>query len=200
MRYLKHRKTNSINYSHGFTLVELPVVRQKSFTLIELLVVIAIIGILSSVVLVSLNSAKAKARDTRRIHDLSQARTALMMYYNEHGTWIESLSDCGGTGAGSGGYGNGWFNYFDGVGYPKSIGQCLKDEGYTSTEIIDPTKGTTSSPASGFSYMKYHCPPGRVSMLAKLESRPQGESAEVNASCCSICDTYYGMNYVLELK
>lgn len=36
--------------------------RKKGFTLIELLVVIAIIGILSSVVLTSLNSSRAKAR------------------------------------------------------------------------------------------------------------------------------------------
>lgn len=59
--------------------------RIKGFTLIELLVVVAIIGILSSVVLASLNSARMKARDTKRMTNLTQIWTALEMYYNDHG-------------------------------------------------------------------------------------------------------------------
>ncbi len=56
----------------------------KGFTLIELLVVIAIIGILSSVVLASLNSARTKARDARRISDVKQIQLALEMYYDDN--------------------------------------------------------------------------------------------------------------------
>lgn len=53
---------------------------QKGFTLIELLVVIAIIGILSSVVLVSLNNARAKARDSSRQANLQSIATAAALY------------------------------------------------------------------------------------------------------------------------
>ncbi|MCX6797480.1 MAG: prepilin-type N-terminal cleavage/methylation domain-containing protein [Candidatus Doudnabacteria bacterium] len=54
------------------------------FTLIELLVVISIIGLLASVVLVSLNSARAKARNAKRVADLSQIQKALELYYNDN--------------------------------------------------------------------------------------------------------------------
>ncbi|MDD5032750.1 MAG: type II secretion system protein [Candidatus Pacebacteria bacterium] len=56
--------------------------RNKGFTLIELLVVIAIIGILASVVLASLNSARQKSRDARRIADLKQIQLALELCYD----------------------------------------------------------------------------------------------------------------------
>ena len=56
--------------------------KRKGFTLIELLVVIAIIGILASVVLASLNSARRKSRDARRIADIKQIQLALELYFD----------------------------------------------------------------------------------------------------------------------
>jgi general secretion pathway protein G len=54
---------------------------QKGFTLIELLVVIAIIGLLSSVVIASLNGARIKGRDARRVEDLKQLQNAVELGY-----------------------------------------------------------------------------------------------------------------------
>ncbi|KKW19584.1 MAG: hypothetical protein UY63_C0010G0018 [Parcubacteria group bacterium GW2011_GWA2_51_10] len=57
---------------------------QRGFTLIELLVVIAIIGMLSSIVLASVNSARAKARDVRKQADFKSISTALAFYYDKY--------------------------------------------------------------------------------------------------------------------
>jgi len=65
---------------------------KRGFTLIELLVVIAIIGILSSVVLASLNSARKKGRDARRIADVKQLQLALELYYDQNQTYPLALS------------------------------------------------------------------------------------------------------------
>ena len=166
----------------------------KGFTLIEILIVIAIIGLLASVVLVSFPGAMKKARDAQRIHDLDQIRTALILYYGSYGNWVGTGSGCG-----WGGNGQGWFNYVGGS-YPKSTVQCLIDSDFLSIEIIDPTGGKTSSPTSGYSFMKYHCgTPSRVYIYAKLETIPQSSTA-VDGTCCSSCDSSYGMNYYLEVQ
>lgn len=57
----------------------------RGFTLIELLVVIAIIGILSSIILVSLNAARSKAKEGRAQGEMAQIRTVLESNYNGSG-------------------------------------------------------------------------------------------------------------------
>lgn len=61
--------------------------KQRGFTLIELLVVISIIGILSSVVLSAMNTARTKSRDAQRVRDLTEMRKALELYYDRNGRY-----------------------------------------------------------------------------------------------------------------
>lgn len=57
---------------------------KKGFTLIELLVVIAIIGLLSTLAVIALGSAREKSRDAKRLSDLKQVQTALELYYTDN--------------------------------------------------------------------------------------------------------------------
>jgi type II secretion system protein G len=63
----------------------------KGFTLIELLVVIAIIGLLASIIMVSLSGAKAKSRDARRQADIKSIQLALSLYYNDNGMYPKNI-------------------------------------------------------------------------------------------------------------
>ncbi|MDP2789061.1 MAG: type II secretion system protein [bacterium] len=57
---------------------------KRGFTLIELLVVVAIIGILASVVLASLNSARSKGTDAAIRSNLANARAQAELFYDNN--------------------------------------------------------------------------------------------------------------------
>jgi type II secretion system protein G len=89
---------------------------RRGFTLIELLVVIAVIGLLASIVLVSVNSVRVNARNVKVKSDVRQIVTALEMaradsandeYPSSDGTWRCLKPDESGTG-------DCWRNHYEG--------------------------------------------------------------------------------------
>ncbi len=115
---------------------KLEVKKQKGFTLIELLVVIAIIGLLATIVLVSLNTARTKARDTKRLADMRQIILALAMYHDDNnGNYPQENSSNGG-----------WEHSYEDSG---DFIDALKDNGYMSAVPVDPVN-------SGSQYYSYY--------------------------------------------
>lgn len=78
------RKQKSHNTSYGFTLI-------------ELLVVIAIIGLLSSVVIASLSTARAKAQDVRKQADFRSISAALQLFYDSNHRMPNNYNPCCGA-------------------------------------------------------------------------------------------------------
>jgi prepilin-type N-terminal cleavage/methylation domain-containing protein len=79
---------------------------KKGFTLIELLVVISIISLLSSVILASLTTTRAKARDAKRLLEMRQLQLALDQYYHDNGRYPDSDDVNGADGCGGWDIGN----------------------------------------------------------------------------------------------
>ncbi len=65
---------------------------KPGFTLIELLVVIAIIGILSTLAIIALGSARQKARDSKRVADINQIGKAMELFYSDNNLYPTNIT------------------------------------------------------------------------------------------------------------
>ncbi len=169
--------------------------RTKGFTLIELLVVVAIIGLLASVVMVSLNSARAKARDAKRVSDLRNIQAALELYYDRYGTY--QVAGTGHTGCGCG-----WAGYEDGGSYIKSVTRGLNEEGFLGAPRVD-------DPIQNPGYMIYLCENTQSYAISATKENPTaGDIANIQITCNGIPNppntnstyTNYGKNYSVANK
>ncbi len=109
----------------------------RGFTLIEILIVIAIIGLLSTVILAALSTARRGARDAKRISELREMQTALELYYSDS----EVYPDGDGLGAG------GWDTTGDGTFITP-----LVQAGFLNTHLIDPL---VNDAAGNFRYYRF---------------------------------------------
>jgi prepilin-type N-terminal cleavage/methylation domain-containing protein len=155
---------------------------QTGFTLIELIITVAIIGILASIVMVSLTNAQKDARDARRKAELANVATALNLYYIDNGTFAVANSGYGGLG---------WFNYNYGASLG-SVASALKTLGYMSGEALDPS-GVVSYDGVRSGYLIYADTNG-FTLWANLE-RPTATDLATQNNCRF--DTYdsYHSNY-----
>ncbi|MBU4332570.1 type II secretion system GspH family protein [Patescibacteria group bacterium] len=115
---------------------------KSGFTLIELLVVISIIGLLSTLAIVALNNARAKARDAKRLVDMKQIQTALDLYYDANNRYPSISGDacCDGWDQGP-------------CGADPFIG-ALVNEGLMSNVPTDPSGGSGTG-CYGYAYYRY---------------------------------------------
>ncbi|OGG86098.1 hypothetical protein A2392_01395 [Candidatus Kaiserbacteria bacterium RIFOXYB1_FULL_46_14] len=166
---------------------------RQGFTLIELLVVIAIIGILASVVMASLNSARVKSRDARRMADMGQIRNALEMYSLDNGHY--PIMATGWTSFDSPAYSN------NAITNPSAANLATALAPYLPAGMKDPIGGTSDagylyrseSTSSGASYciLIYRTPENMKDFPSHMI--PMGRCVAIsNGQCSGINAIYYG--------
>jgi prepilin-type N-terminal cleavage/methylation domain-containing protein len=168
---------------------------KKGFTLVELLVVIAIISILSSIVLVSLSTARAKARDARRQQDFGEFQKALVLYYDRYGVY-----PCGDSVPGAEMDSSGSDPFLNGKDPSKSYTGCVGgDQGgiynagfYPSSYPKDPLNLTASQSGTAYGYIySYYVSSDRQGYILRA-SLEKNDGLMANDG--GICDVFYDKN------
>lgn len=117
--------------------------KMKGFTLIELLVVITIIGILATIVVVNLNSARGKGQDTAIKEQMSQLRAQASLYYDDHFGYSSSNSSSAVTGTCP--TTSGTTNVFNQADFIRSITALTRNSGNAPSCYMEAANGSAPS-------------------------------------------------------
>ncbi|HVM73902.1 MAG TPA: prepilin-type N-terminal cleavage/methylation domain-containing protein [Candidatus Paceibacterota bacterium] len=191
----------------------------RGFTLIELLVVIAIIGILASIILASLSTAKSRGRDSKRISDIKQIQLALELFYDANGYYPANIYTGSPSPLVSGGYissmptdpsvaatctSDGTAGCYDYVGLCSAGGACTPTSYHLAADLelaqntalgqdADACPGTSGNAgtlcASGNG--THDLPPSSLSTNGDFN----GLSAVANSASNTVCNTTAGTPY-----
>lgn len=136
---------------------------KKGFTLIELLIVIAIIGLLSTLAVVALGSARVKARDSKRLADLKQLQTALELYYTDQNAYPAGA----------------------GVSLGDATHACLNSTGFAAAGCASPYMGQVPVDPKSGNYT-YTAATSSYSISATLEGTVNGLTGAITLSPAGI--------------
>jgi prepilin-type N-terminal cleavage/methylation domain-containing protein len=167
---------------------------KKGFTLIELLVVISIIGVLSSIVLTSLNAARSKARDARRKSDIHQISNSIEQYFTDKGDLPEPYGWC--TTVSNARYG------IKSCSLPEGGGKgCFQEQiaPYMPSVPLDPSKLVNDR--DNYFYLNNGDSTGNFVLCSQLEN-PTGKTYNYPATAPygQCVETVSSYNYCLEVK
>lgn len=160
---------------------------KKGFTLIELLVVISIIGILSAIIVINLQDARARARDAKTKSNIKKLETALRMYYNDY---QEFPDECNGGGK---------YNVFEGCG--TNGNSCCGDTSTCSNVNFGFAAGTNCETIymnafpeefGSSIYYKHDDTTDKYCLYASLENASDPDITKTKDQCESACTTANG--------
>ena len=144
--------------------------KSSGFVLIELMVVVAIIGLLANIAMTATAESRKKARDTKRISEIRQLRTAVNLYLSIYGQFPQDSSAAGECNGG-------WDSPADGDFVPE-----LVTAGLLNKDVIDISNYNDNNGNCGnYQYRHYSaghfgCDPSRgkfyVLQIVDLESTP----------------------------